>query len=365
LFANTDWYLFNFRRALADAIIARGDQVILVSPAGKYSGRLLEAGYDWRVLNFGGRDKSILKLYRLFRDIRKIYAEEKPDLVHHFTIKCVLFGGLAARLQGVRAVHAVTGMGHVFTDSSLFMWLARMPVKLLYRFVCRHSQASVVFQNHDDMDYFVNGGLVNDDRAYLIRGSGVDCCRFCPSEKPREPGGCRLLFASRLLKEKGVWELVDAVKQLRSKDYAVELLLAGEIYPGNPSSLTKEDIEQIATLDGVTVLGHVDDMAELFHKSDVVVLPSYREGTPRVLLEAGASGKPLIATDIAGCRGVVIPGENGELISVGDISALKNAVIKLLDIELQKKYGRRSREIIVEIFGENKVIEQTLKLYKR
>ena len=365
LFANTDWYLYNFRRALADAIKAEGHQVILVSPAGKYSSRFVEQGYDWRELDFSGGSKSIFDQYRLFRDIRKLYSQEKPDLVHHFTIKCVLFGGLASRLQKIPAIQAITGLGHIFTNSSLITTIIRQPVKALYRFVCRHNLASVIFQNEEDMEFFINAGLVDKDKAVLIRGSGADCDKFCPSDQPRESGPCRLLFASRLLKEKGVWGLVDAVKQLRSENKEVELLLAGEIFPENPSSLTAQEVEDISRIDGVTVLGHVDDMPELFRKVDIVGLPSsYKEGTPRVLLEAGASGKPLIATDIAGCRGVVIPDENGELVPVGDVRALKNAIIKLLDTKLQKCYGKRSREIIVAQFDEKIVIKRTLDLYK-
>jgi glycosyltransferase involved in cell wall biosynthesis len=215
------------------------------------------------------------------------------------------------------------------------------------------------------MDYFLNAGLVMDNKAYLIRGSGADCRRFCPSSDEREAGDCRLLFASRLLKEKGVWELLDAVKQLRGAGHKVELLLAGDIYPGNPSSLSESELDRIKTMDGVRVLGHIDDMPELFRYADIVVLPSYKEGTPRVLLEAGACGRPLIATDIAGCRGVVIPGENGELVPIGDVVALKDAIVKLMDAELRKCYGRRSREIIAAGFSEASVIERTLEVYKK
>ena len=364
LFANTDWYLYNFRHALADAIKANGHQVILVSPAGKYSSRFIEQGYDWRELDFSGGSKSVFGQYRLFCDIQKLYRQEKPDLVHHFTIKCVLFGGLASRLQKIPAIQAITGLGHIFTDSSLITTIIRLPVKVLYRFVCRHKLASVIFQNEEDMRFFIHAGLVDKDKATLIRGSGADCDKFCPSDQPREPGPCRLLFASRLLKEKGVWELVDAVKQLHVENQEVELLLAGEIFPENPSSLTAKEVDAISDIDGVTLLGHIDDMQTLFQRIDIVVLPSYKEGTPRVLLEAGASGKPLIATDIAGCRGVVVPGENGELVPVGDVEALKNAIIKLLDTKLQKCYGKRSREIIVAQFDEKIVIKRTLELYK-
>jgi len=364
LFANTDWYLFNFRRALADAIIADGHRLILVSPAGNYSDRLLQEGYDWRELNFDGQSKSLVRQYRLFRRINRLYRRERPDIVHHFTIKCVLFGGLAARLNGINTVQAVTGLGHVFTEDSLSMRMIRQAVKILYRFVCRHRRAVVIFQNSEDRQIFVKEGLVAEDRAFLIRGSGADCNRYRPSAHPRPSGACRLLFASRLLKEKGVWELVDAFKQMVAEKYDVELLLAGEIYCGNPSSLTERDVRKIDAISGVEVLGHVDDMVELFHRSDIVVLPSYKEGTPRVLLEAGACGKPLVATDIAGCRGVVVPGENGELVPAGDVAALKNALVKLLDEEVRRRYGRRSREIIEKHFSEKTVIKKTLKVYE-
>lgn len=365
LFANTDWYLYNFRIALADAIISEGDKVILVSPAGKYSELLLEMGYDWRELNFSGGSKSIYAQYRLLRDIQKLYQQEQPDLVHHFTIKCVLFGGLASRFANITTVQAVTGLGHVFMDKSLLMQVIRLPVKMLYRFVCRHKRVSVVFQNEADMDFFINEKLVNKDRSFLIRSSGADCKRFIPSDKERDPGPCRLLFASRFLREKGVLELLEAVKALRNEGYELELLLAGDIYPDNPSSLSAKDVDDISGLDGVTILGHVDDMSELFSKTDVVVLPSYHEGTPRVLIEAGASGKPLIATDIAGCRGVVVPGENGILVPVADVKALKRAIVELLDVDLQKGYGKASREIVVNNFSQDLVIKRTLEVYRK
>ncbi len=363
LFANTDWYLYNFRRALADAIIAEGHKVILVSPAGDYSARFIDMGYDWRELDFDGQSKNLYSQYKLFKDICRLYRREKPDLVHHFTIKCVLFGGLAARFQKIHTVHAITGLGHVFTDNSLIIRFIRLGVKSLYHFVCNHKRVAVIFQNQDDMDFFIEAGMVKKERAFLIRGSGADCKRFVPDKHPRKPGPCRLLFASRLLKEKGVWELIDAFKQLREQNFDLELLIAGDIYAGNPSSLTKNDVDDISQINGIRVLGHVEDMPELFKEADIVVLPSYKEGTPRVLLEAGASGKPLIATDIAGCRGVVIPGVNGELVPVGDIETLKNAIIKLLDFRLQKEYGKKSREIIVEQFSEELVIKETMKVY--
>lgn len=364
LFANTDWYLYNFRLALAETIRASGHQLVLVSPQGKYSQRLLDLGYDWRELNFDTGSKAIAAQWRLLQDIWELYRQEKPDLVHHFTIKCSLFGGLAARLEGIPTIQSITGLGHVFTDRGLAVRLIRTGVKVLYRLACRRRGVRAIFQNDADCEYFVKSQLIAPEQAVVIRGSGANCQRFQPSDAPRHPGACRVVFASRLLAEKGVWEALAAVQQLRDEGRDVELLLAGSIYPDNPSSLTEDDLDAIASQDGVSVLGHVEDMPALFEKADIAILPSfYAEGTPRVLLEAGASGKPLVAADIPGCRGVVIPGENGELVPPKDVEALQAAIAKLLDPEVRRRYGARSREIVEQGFSEDSVIQRTLAEY--
>lgn len=362
LFANTDWYLYNFRGGLARALRAAGHEVVLVSPPGEYGPRLEAAGFRWLPLEFSPGSKSLRSNWRLCQRIKRLYGEERPDLVHHFTIKCVLYGGLAARKLGIPAVHSVTGLGHVFTDRSWRMGLIRRGVLMLYRRACDHPGAHTIFQNEEDRRTLLDCRAMAADRTTLIRGSGADCERFQPGRDGAP--GCRILFASRLLREKGIVELVEATRQLRREGLRFELLLAGVTYPDNPSSLTEAELAGFS--DDVRRLGHVEDMPGLLRGVDIVVLPSWREGTPRVLLEAGAAGKPLVATDIAGCRGVVIPGVNGELVPVQAPGPLADALRKLIvDPGLRERYGAASRENMVRNFSEPGVIRQTLAVYER
>ena len=202
LFANTDWYLFNFRLSLAKAIRTAGHEVILISPSGPYGPKLRELGFEWIAFEFSRKGTNplaeLMTVFRLFR----LYRMRKPDLVHNFTIKCVIYGGLAARLAGVqRIVAAVTGLGHVFTTHSLTNSLLKPIVRFLYRFSLGTSR--VIFQNPDDLKQFLDAGLVQEDVSHVIRGSGVDTTRFSPANRQEHESGNRLnfLLVARLLRE--------------------------------------------------------------------------------------------------------------------------------------------------------------------
>ncbi len=284
LFATTDWYLYNFRLALAERLRNEGWDVLLTSPPGEYGERLRELGFRWVPLPFSTRSANPLHEAKLLLTLLKFYRQERPQIVHHFTIKCVLYGSIAAKLTGgINIVNAVTGLGHIFTDPGLKAKLLRPLVKSLYRLALGGAKVRTVFQNSDDRHTFVTWGLVDKKHTFLIRGSGVDVGKF--AGRGTRDAGCetiKILFASRLLREKGVFELVEAFKLLRAKGCDAELLIAGELYPENPSSLTDEDVKVLKTSDGVNYLGHVEDMAGLLANADIVVLPSYAEGTPRI-----------------------------------------------------------------------------------
>jgi glycosyltransferase involved in cell wall biosynthesis len=363
LFANTDWYLFNFRLGLARHLANQGYRVSLISERGDYV-PLLQKEFEWHEVCMGGGTKRLLKNAQAVQAVWKLYRQLRPDLVHHFTIKCVLYGGMAARLQGIPAVHSVTGLGHLFTDEGVSARLARMLVLPQYRYVFGGKRYRVIFQNEENQQFFFDKGLVDKSAAVLIRGSGADCERFRPSAAPRRPGPIRVLFASRLLREKGIVELLEAHRQLVNEGLQVELVVAGDLYPGNPSSLTAAELEDLKRQ--CRYVGHCDEMESLFRDADIVALPSYAEGTPRVLLEAGACGKPLIATDIAGCRGVVCDGENGILVPVRDVIALAEAIRTLAsDQPLRERYGVTSRKIVESEFSENSVVHRTIGVYEQ
>jgi len=360
--ANTDWYLYNFRRSLIESVELDGYDVLLVSPQGEYVERLKELGFRWAEVDFGGRRKSPATNAKAFSKLAQLYRQEKPDLVHHFTIKCVLFGGIAARFLRIPCINAVSGLGHLYTDNRLINRLLRGPVRLLYRLACNSRKARTIFQNLEDRNYFLKKRIAKPERVELIRGSGANCDLFRPPKAPRRSGIVRILFASRLLREKGIFELVEAAQMMRRGLVDFELVIAGDVYEGNPSSLTSEDLLEISH--HATLLGHVDSMADLITDADIVVLPSYAEGTPRILLEAGACGKPLVATDIAGCRGVVEDGVNGFLVPPKNVERLAAALQRLVEDEgLRVQFGKESRRLIETNFCESSVVQRTKHVY--
>lgn len=367
LFANTTWYLYNFRQSLARELLAEGWDVVLVSPPDEYGARLLERGFRWLPFSFSTRNtnpfKEILVIFRLIL----LYRRERPAIVHHFTIKCVLYGSIAALFCGrPPVINAVTGMGHIFTDHGIKARILRPFVRAFYRLVFSRRQCRVIFQNEDDLQHFIHSGLIDAEKTELIRGSGVDCTVFCPAENCELKGGAgvTILFASRLLREKGIDELHEAAAILRARGCRAIFLVAGDLYPENPSSYVEEDIEVMKRKGLFSFLGHVDAMRELLAKCDIVVLPSYREGTPRILLEAAAMALPVVATDIAGCRGVVVDGVSGFLVPIKNSRALADALEKLImDAGLRLRFGMAARDIVAASFDERKVIAQTLDVY--
>lgn len=375
LFANTDWYLYNFRRSLAERLRTDGHQVVLVSPPGAYGPRLIELGFRWIPVDFATGGTNPLAELAVLSRICRLYQTEKPDLCHHFTIKCVLYGSIAARFARVPGVvNAVTGMGHIFTDPGLKARLLRPLVRGLYRFALGRQGSRVIFQNDEDRSYFVANKLVRQESTALVRGSGVDCRTYRPSDRlpvtsDQSPisgqAPVTVLFASRLLREKGIFELLDAARVMKAAGEPVKFIFAGDIYPGNPSSLTADDLAAIRAEGMVDYRGHVDDMLPLLAESDIVVLPSYREGTPRILIEAAAMAKPIVATDIAGCRGLVVHEENGLLVPIKTVQPLVEALATLIhDPQLRQRMGEEGRRIVLEEFDEDIVISRTLAVYQ-
>lgn len=371
MFANTEWYLFNFRRSLAMALREEGHKIVLVSPGGPYGEKLQALGFRWiaapmdRIsLNVWRELKLLIWLYRLMKS-------EQIDLVHGFTIKCVVYGSIAARISGVKArVSAVAGMGYVFTNQDLKAKLLRPLVRLLLRVALGGKNSLLVLQNPDDVSLFHQAGLVDSNQVRLIPGSGVDCNRFIPQPSPHtnrtdERVLMRVLFPARLLWDKGLAEFIQAAKLLLQSGRKIEFLLAGNPDPGNPASASEHEVRQWVGKGWISWLGHVDDMPQLFNSVDVVVLPSYREGLPKGLIEAGASGKALVTTNVPGCRDVVDHEMNGLLIPPKDHKALAHAIARLDDDPvLRITMGSAARLKALQCFDERLVIQNTLNVYR-
>ena len=365
LFANTDWYLYNFRLALAEHLREHGAHVILVSPNGAYGEKLRALGFEWCEFDFERKGTNPFDELRTLNRLTRLYEAVVPDLVHHFTIKCVLYGGIAARRLGIPTVSAVTGMGHVFTTHTMKNAILRPLVSAAYRYALKRSQ--VIFQNPDDRTDFLLRGLVTTPQANLIRGSGVNVTRFRtkPSTVITERLRTRIVFVGRLLREKGVAEFVEAARIVRTLHPDIRFQIAGEPDEGNPSSISFSQIRKWVNEGNVEWLGHCPEILAVLWDSDICVLASYREGTPRSLLEAAACGLPLVATDVPGCREICRDGVNGILVPPRDAKAVAVAIVRLIDDPaLCHAMGLRSREIAVAEFSEEKVIAETVKVYQ-
>ena len=365
LFANTEWYLYNFRRSLAMTLRDAGHEVLLVSPPGPYGEKLQALGFRWLPAPMQRLSLNPLRELALLWWLYRFLRTEKVDLVHGFTIKCVVYGALAARLAGVSArVSAVAGMGYVFISDSAKARLLRPLVRLLMRAALDGSNARLILQNPDDVTLFKQARLMQPQRIRLIPGSGVDCQRFVPAAT-RGERPFTVVLPARLLWDKGVAEYVEAAQILRAEGRDFIFQLAGEPDAGNPAAVPVTTVQDWVAAGLVQWLGHVSDMPGLFQSVDAVILPSYREGLPKGLIEAGACGLPLVTTDVPGCREVVEDGVSGLLVPMKDATALAVAIARLQDdSDLCAQLGQAARAKALSEFDEKIVIARTLEVYR-
>lgn len=363
LCANTDWYLYNFRLPLARKLRENGFEVVLVSPPGEYGPRLEAEGFRW--INFPFSRKGLNPLIELFTIWRltRLYRKEKPDLVHHFTIKCVLYGSRAAQKARIPAVvNAITGLGYVFVKQTFPVRVIRWIVKRFYHIALKNTQ--VIFQNPDDRQMFLDLNLVQTQNSHLIRGSGIDVTHFVPLAEP----DCipLVVLPGRMIWDKGVGDFVEAARILKDRGVRARFALVGKSDPQNPSGISLEQLGQWQKEGHVEWWGFQEDMTAVFAQANIICLPSYREGMPRVLTEAAASQRALITTDVPGCRGAVYHGKNGLLVPPRDPSALADALQTLIESpDLRKKMGEAGREIAVNEFSDEIVIDQTIQIYQK
>ncbi|CAJ0888585.1 galacturonosyltransferase [freshwater sediment metagenome] len=367
LFANTDWYLYNFRQSLAVALREQGHEILLVSPPGPYGEKLLSLGFRWVSAPMERRSLNPLRELILLGWLWRLMRNERPDIVHNFTIKCTVYGGVVGRLVKAGRVNSVTGMGHVFINNSFKAQFLRSLLRPLMRLALGGPRGILILQNTDDVQLFEKTGLIPFEQVRLVRSSGVDCSRFLPPldqrASAREP--LRIVLAARMLWEKGVREFVEAARLLKTEGRQLRFLLAGLPDPGNPASIPENALLRWEVEGLVEWLGHVEDMPKLLANADIVILPSYREGLPKTLIEAAACARPLITADVPGCREVVTHGVNGLLVPVRDAVALARAIAKLQDDPgLMRRLGEAAREKALIQFDERVVIAQTIAIYR-
>ena len=358
---NTSWNIWNFRRGLVRALQAAGHEVLAIAPPDDYSGRLeTELGCRYVPVLMENKGTSPVKDAQLTRRFLGIYRRERPDVVLHFTIKPNIYGTLAAKLAGVPCINNVSGLGTVFIVENLVSKVARG----LYRFAFQFPK-KVFFQNNDDRELFIRYGLVRPALTGLVPGSGVDLERFKP--QPAEavaPEPFTFLMVARVLYEKGIVEYFEAARQVRAAlgPANVRLRLLGGLDEAGGVGVPRATFEQWLAEGHVEYLGTSDHVATHLHQAHCVVLPSYREGTPKTLLEAAACGKPLVTTDVPGCRETVQHGRNGYLCQVrsaDDLATKLLQVARLPPVRLAA-LGEASRQLAAEKFDEKLVLRQYL-----
>lgn len=360
---NVDWFFLSHRISLAKAARDRGARVTIAAGDTGASAAIRAEGFPFIPLPLSRKGTSPLAEIALFRELLRLYRTIRPDLIHHVTIKPVIYGSVAARMAGNGAIlNAVSGLGYAFSPG-VGAALIRPAVRTLYRLALKPGRTLTIFQNPDDREYFVGSGLVRPEQAVLIRGSGVDCAKFVPGRH----GVNAVVLAGRMLWDKGIAVFVEAARRVRSSFPDTRFILVGGIDTENPAAISASEIARW-TADGVVEWwGQRSDMAGILGDSRIAVLPSlHREGLPKVLLEAAACALPLIASDVPGCREIVRHEVNGLLVPAGNPSALAEAVEKLLQSqELRESYGRAGRTIVEKEFAEEIVVRQTMDLYAR
>jgi glycosyltransferase involved in cell wall biosynthesis len=363
LVCNTAFAIYTYRQGLIRALVARGVDVTVIAPRDRTSALLEQMGcrcIELHVASKGTNPRDDLRtmwvLYRLYRTIR-------PQIVFHYTIKPNIYGSIAAKLAGVDSVAVTTGLGYVFIQKSGTAQIA----KLLYRFAFRFPR-EIWFLNQDDQAAFRGQNLLaHPERARLLHGEGVDLEQFAfmplPDRKNGDENNQRtfsFVLIGRLLWDKGVGEYVEAARRLRAKYPYARFQLLGPVGVDNPSAISQAEVDAWVREGVIDYLGEAHDVRPLIAAADCVVLPSYREGVPRTLMEASAIGRPIVATNVPGCREVVADGVNGVLCEARNVDSLAAKLAQMLDMsdDERRAMGERGRAKVAQEFDERGVVER-------
>jgi glycosyltransferase involved in cell wall biosynthesis len=296
-------------------------------------------------------------------EIIKLFRAVKPDLVHLITIKPILLGGIAARIVGINGViAAISGLGYVFIDKGLIASTRRWAVKVLYRISLGHKNLRVICQNLTDLNYIQKTASLPNRSLTVIDGSGVSLQKFQYTVDTNKIP--KVIMASRMLKDKGVLEFVEAAKIIQNSGIQAAFILVGSPDPGKPTSIPISQIQDWAKKDILEFWGHQEDMNKILGQASIIALPSYREGFPKVLIEAAAVGRPVVTTDVAGCRDAIYNGITGVLVPPKDSNALAEEIKKLIvSPETCHKMGMEGRKMAEDRFDEKITIERHLSIY--
>jgi len=361
-----DWYFWSHRLPVARAARDAGARVIVATRVEKLRDAIAGEGFELVALPWRRRSSHGWNELRALADITALYRREHPDILHHVAVKPVVYGGIAARLSGARVqVNALAGLGYVETSRTPRARILRGVFRAVLRFAWSGPGVHVIVQNPDDVEAIARARLLPPSHVHMIRGSGVDITRFAPTPEPPSPP-VRVVYGGRLLWSKGVRELVGAARELKTRRVPVEVVLAGDPDSENPESIPESTVQSWVRDGLVSHVPWTTDMASVWRGAHIAVLPSYREGLPKALLEAAACARPIVATDVPGCREIAHDGINALRVPPRDAHALAAAIERLAaDAGLRARFGAAGRELVVNEYAESIVVHETLDLYRR
>jgi len=361
---NVDWFFVSHFLPLGIEAIGKGYEVHLACAYTNKKIELEKLGFRIHQLNISRSGINIFEELKIVYKIHKILKSIKPDVVEFFTIKPVIYGGIVSKFFFIpKKVFYITGLGYVFISKGMKGFLVRNMIKSIYKLAVSGKTNTIITENIFDKRLIRSLNAVKEGQIRMIRGAGVDLSRYKYTQESNED--IKVVMACRLLKDKGVFEYIEAVKILRDKGIDAVFELYGDIDSENPASLTDDDIKKIKQTGYVKMHGFSSEIAKVFEKTNIVVLPSYREGLPKVLIEAAACGRAVVTTDVPGCKDAIEPDITGLLCEVKDSKSLARQIERLiLDDKLRNKMGRAGRDLAEKEFDIQKVMQKHFKIYE-
>ena len=358
---NTSWNIYNFRKGLIQSLMDKGNQVITIAPKDQYTYKLMDMGCRHIPVKMDSRGASPLKDFLLILELYWIYKKIQPDVILHYTIKPNIYGTIAASLLRIPVINNVCGLGTMFLKDNLVSRVAISLYRIAFRF-----PKKIFFQNKDDKKLFLKRRIVSKKVCGLLPGSGIDTDHFAPSANSSKSKKFTFLLISRLIYDKGILEYIEAIDELKKEGIDAKFQLLGNIDEQHKRGIPSETIQNWIEKNQVEYLGSTEDVRSFIKDADCVVLPSYREGTPKTLLEAASMAKPIVATDVPGCNSVVKDGKNGYLCNLKDSKDLAAKMKRMFLQEPQSRndMGEFSRAYVKDKFDEDIVIKKYISAIK-
>ncbi len=358
---NTSHYIYAFKLNLIKELQHNGYSVIAIAPYDQYSKKFKEINVEYHEVKMDNKGSNPVKDFFVVTQLVSIYRKVKPDIILNFTIKPNLYSTIAATLLKIPVINNITGLGTVFINGGLALKIVKILYKVAFLFPKR-----VFFQNKDDMELFLAHKLVSEDKIALLPGSGVDLEKYKPMPKEKNLDKIVFLLIGRMIKDKGVLEFIEAAKILKEKYLNVEFQLLGGVGIVNISAITSDELQKYENDGVIKYLGETEDIRSYIANSDIIVLPSYREGMPRTLLEASAMAKPVVGTNVPGCKDAVADCVNGYLCEVKNIEDLASKIEMMVNLSEAERVamGQAGREKMEKEFDEKIVLEAYLRVIK-